>query len=58
MIPVDKAYEILKNLKGWKHRSFDEQGQMCMIAGGGIDEDPKFEYTLRKIVEWYNKQIA
>ncbi len=58
MRPVMIAYEILKNLKGWKLRSLDEQGQMCMIAGGGINADPKFEYTLRKIVEWYNKQIA
>lgn len=57
MRPVDKAYEILKNIKGWKLKSLDEQGKICVTAGEYIDEDPTFEDTLRKMVEWYNENF-
>ena len=55
---VDKAYEILKDLKNWKLKSFDERGEICVVAGKYIEEDPTFEETLRKMVIWYNENIA
>lgn len=45
--PIERAYDILKDSKGWDLIPLDEQGSFCVRAGNLIANDPKFEKTLR-----------
>ena len=56
--PIETAYDILKNVKGWGLRSLDEQGEMCVVAGKMIADDHKAIKTLRMIVAYYNVNLA
>jgi len=57
MNPVNLAYSILKEVKGWDLIPLDEQGAMCVTAGTAIEKDPAFETLIRQLVIWYNKNL-
>lgn len=48
--PVERAYDILKDLDSWDSMPLDEQGRFCVRAGNLIANDPKFEKTLKIFV--------